>query len=119
MFHKFGLALVILMVMAATARTENQQVTLHLSDGQTLTGELAQINEAGLLIRQTGGQLAPRVPWTKLSQADLKELQDNPKARQFVEPFIEVSQEEIIKKTEVDIKPFPKFERPASPSFLL
>ncbi len=105
-------------VSATAVYAETQSVTLHLTDGSTLTGEVAQVNEAGILLRESTGQLTPRVAWTKLSQADLKELEQNPKAAKFVEPFIEVSQEELIKKTEVQIKDFGKLKRPVGGSLI-
>lgn len=105
-------------LLAAAAHAQNQTVTLHLADGQTLSGEIVQANESGILLRQADGQPAPRVAWGKLSQADLKELEQNPKAAKFVEPFIEVTQEEKIKKTEVEIKDFPKLKRPPGRSLI-
>lgn len=116
MFHRFSVILMFCLLAATAALAQNQTITLHFADGTTMTGEVAQVNEAGILLREASGQLTPRVPWTKLSQADLKELEQNPKAAKFVEPFIEVSQEELRKKTEVQIKEFPKLKRPANGS---
>jgi hypothetical protein len=116
MFHRFSVFLILSVLLATAAFAETPAITLHLSDGQTVSGELVQANESGILLRQADGQPAPRIPWGKLSQADLKELQQNPKAEKFVEPFIEVSQEEKLKKTEVEIKPVPKLQRPTNRS---
>jgi hypothetical protein len=118
MFHKFSAFLLFCVLMATAAYAQNQNITLHFADGTSLTGEIVQVNESGILLREPDGKNPPRVPWTKLSQADLKELQQNPKAEKFVEPFIEVTQAEKLKKTEVEIKPFPKMQRPTGVSLI-
>jgi hypothetical protein len=104
--------------MATVAYAQNQNFTLHFADGTTLTGDIVQMNESGILLREPDGKNPPRVPWTKLSQADLKELQQNPKAEKFVEPFIEVTQAEKLKRTEVEIKPPPHLQRPTGVSLI-
>lgn len=118
MFHRFSVVLMFCVLLGTAAYADNPTITLHLADGTTLTGEIAQMDENGIRIRQADGQSAPRVAWTKLSQADLKELSQNPKAEKLVEPFIEVSQDEIIKKTEVDIKDYAKLQRPTGTSLI-
>jgi hypothetical protein len=118
MFHRFSVVLVLCALLATGAYAQNQTVTLHLPDGQTLTGEIVQMNDSGILLRQADGQPGTRIPWTKLSQADLKELDQNPKAAKFVEPFIEVSEAEKIQKTEVEIKDYPKLQRPPGGSLI-
>ena len=90
--------------------------TFELSDGQTLTGDVVSFDENGLIVRTPDGKYSERTPWTKFSQADLKKLGQNRKIAPLVEPFIEVSQEERIRKTEVEIKPVPRLERPARQS---
>ena len=118
MFHRLSVLLLFCVLLATAAYAQNQTITLHFADGTTLTGQIVQVNETGILLRQGDGQQPVRTAWTKLSQADLKELQQNPKAEKFVEPFIEVTQEEKMKKTEVEIKDFPKLQRPASSSLI-
>ena len=113
MFHRLSVVLVFGALLATAVYAQNQTVTLHLPNGQTLTGEIVQMNDESILLRQPDGQPAPRVPWSKLSQEDLKELEQNPKAAKFVEPFIEATQQDKIKKTEVEIKEdYPKLEGP-------
>jgi hypothetical protein len=93
--------------------------TFGLNDGQTLTGDVVSFDENGLIVRTPEGKYSDRTPWTKFSQADLKKLgQQNRKIAPLVEPFIEVSQEERIKKTEVEIKPVPRLDRPPAQSLL-
>ena len=118
MFHRLSVLLMFCVLLATAAYAQNQPITLHFADGTTVSGEIVQVNENGIMLRQADGQQPVRTPWTKLSQADLKELQQNPKAEKFVEPFIEVSQEEKLKRTEVQIKDFPKLNRPAGYSLI-
>jgi hypothetical protein len=109
------LGLVLSGLLAATARADSFQ----LNDGQTLSGDVVSFNESGLVVRTIEGKYAERVPWTRFSQADLKRLgQNNPRIAPLVEPFIEVTQEEIVQKTEVEIKPVPRLDRPAVTSLL-
>jgi hypothetical protein len=83
-----------------------------LVTGETLNGEAltASANEQGMQIKLGEGQYQ-RVPWANFSQEDLKNFARNQKLEQFVEPFIEITQEEKIKKTEVNIKQPPRLER--------
>jgi len=90
-----------------------------LSTGETLNGEVlpTTANEQGVQIKVGEGDYQ-RVPWTSFSQEDLRTLLKNQRMEPFVEPFIEISQEEKIKKTEVNIKEPPRLERPARQSLL-
>jgi|SRR5579859_1124792 len=112
-FYSFCIILIFWALLTDIARA---QTTVHLTDGQTLSGELVSIEENGFIMKKTDGSYSDRVPWTKLSQADLKELDQNPKAAPFVEPLIEVTQEEKIKHTEVTIKEVPRLSRPKAHS---
>lgn len=84
--------------------------TFKLNDGKTVTGDLVESgsNDASALINTGEGQYE-RVSWGQFSQDDLKgfltKFAGNKKIVEAVEPFIEVSQEERAKKTEVTIKP--------------
>jgi hypothetical protein len=59
-----------------------------------------------------------RVPWGNFSQEDIRKFAQDKKMEAFVEPFIEISQEEKIKQTEVNVKPQPKLERPPKQSLI-
>jgi hypothetical protein len=84
--------------------------TFKLSDGRTVTGDLVESgsNDATALI-SLGGDKYDRVPWGQFSQEDLKmfleKYSGSKKITEAVQPFIEVSQEEKAKKTEITIKP--------------
>lgn len=112
--HFICIGLLLCGLLAGIARAE----TFQLTDGESVSGEIVSFNESGLVVRLPDGKYSERVPWTKFSQADLKKLGENQKITPFVEPFIEVTQEERIQKTAVDVKPVPRLERPAPQSLL-
>jgi hypothetical protein len=93
--------------------------TFKLANGETLTGEMlmGSANDMGVLVK-AGEAKYDRVPWANFSQEDLKKLAQNPKLGPLVEPFIEVTQADKIKKTEVNIKQPVRLERPAAQSLL-
>jgi hypothetical protein len=92
--------------------------TFQLNDGQTLSGEVVSYDKSGLIVKLGEGKYSDRVPWGKFSQADLKELAKNPKIKPLMNAFIEVPQEEKLKKTEVTLKPVPRLDRPQPGSLL-
>jgi hypothetical protein len=93
--------------------------TFNLVNGQTVTGEplMGSENDAGIQIKVGEGEYQ-RVPWSNFSQEDLKKFAKNPKLEPLVVDFIEVTQEEKIKKTEPNIKVPPHLERPPPQSLL-
>lgn len=101
--HKFYKVLAVVTLfgwLAGVARAD----TYHLTDGTSVTGDIISMNESGLVLRGADGNYLDRIPWGKFSQDDLKTLKENPKAAPYVEPFIEVSPAEKMKKTEVEVK---------------
>ena len=114
--RKFYLiALMMLGLLAGMACAE----TFKLTNGEILTGELlaSSANDAGVQVKVGEGDYK-RVAWSSFSQEDLKKFAQNKKMEPFVEPFIEVTQEEKAKKTEVTIKQPQRLERPAKQSLL-
>src|SRR5258707_15803757 len=93
-FYRFCVLLTFCGLFAGTAFAQ----TLHLTTGQTVTGELVSPDDKGFIVKQPDGSFGDRIPWGKLSQDDLKQLQGNPKVAQFVEPFIEADQQEKAKR---------------------
>jgi hypothetical protein len=93
--------------------------TFKLLNGETVTGEVlaAAANDAGLQIRVGEGDYR-RIPWANFTQDDLRQFAQNKKLEPFVEPFIEVSEEEKIKKTEVNLKEPPRLALPPPRSVL-
>ena len=90
----------------------------HLNNGDVLRGEPVSFNDDGMVVRLAIGGHSPRISWSKLTQESLQELQQNPQAAKFVEPFIDVPpvpKDKRVKK-EIVIKPVPRVERVAKPS---
>ncbi|MGN6554460.1 MAG: hypothetical protein ACTHLW_12190 [Verrucomicrobiota bacterium] len=113
-FIRIGLLLCVLLTGVVRAET------FTLEDGKTLIGELipGSADDSGVQIKVDANKYE-RVPWTSFSQAKLKEFakdQKNKKLAQFAEPFIEITDEHRIKKTEVTIQPVPRLERPSPQS---
>ncbi len=67
----------------------------HLITGDVYKGELSAADKDGLVVRLESGDFSPRIDWAKLSDDTLKELADNPRAKKFVEPFLEPPSETI------------------------
>lgn len=90
-----------------------------LANGQTMNGDVlpTTANDQGVQIKVGEGEYQ-RVPWASFSQDDLRNFAKNQRMEPFVEPFIEVTQQERIKKTEVNIKQPPKLDRPPRQSLL-
>ena len=111
-FKLIGLCFLALWTLSLRAES------FQLNDGRTLTGELlpSSANDAGVQIK-TGDGTYDKVSWSDFSQAALKEIAQKPKLGQFVEPFIEIPQEERMKKTEVPVKKdYPRLDLPAKGS---
>ncbi|HWX21941.1 MAG TPA: hypothetical protein VN578_18730 [Candidatus Binatia bacterium] len=109
------ISLLICGLVAGVARAD----TYKLTTGESLEGEalLTSANDQGVQIKIAEGEYK-RAPWTSFSQEDLKTFAKNPKVQPLVEPFIEVTQAEKIKKTEVNIKQPPRLELPPRQSLV-
>ncbi len=83
-----------------------------LANGRVIKGEAASFTGDGLVIKQEVGGFSERIPWTQFPQETLVMLANNPKAVEFVEPFIEVPPQEMTKGEEIVVKPVPRVELP-------
>lgn len=94
-----------------------QAADFKLSNGDLITGEIAQLNEDGIVIRKNAGGFTEQIGWGLISQETLKEMLANPEAKPFAEPFIEIPLEEKRKaraqQKEIVIREVPRVERPA------
>jgi len=99
--------------MTITAGAESYKLT----NGETVNGEVlpTSANDQGVQVKIGEGQYQ-RVPWGNFSQEDLRNFGKNERMQSFVEPFIEITQAERAKKTEVTLKQPPRLERPARQS---
>lgn len=113
---KFAILLLAALSLVATGAGAAE---FKLTDGTSVKGEPVSFNETGMVLKVDDGSFSPRVPWFKLAPEVLKEFLQNPKAKPFVEPLIEVPVEEKqkAKRAEIVIKPVPRLERPAGISF--
>lgn len=113
--------LLVLLVAAWLLQAVAMAAEFKMINGDVIKGEASSINSDGLVIRQESGGFTERYGWGLLTQETLKLLQQNPQAKKFVEPFIEVPVEEKTKekakKKEIIVKEPPKLERPENKSF--
>ena len=102
-------------LLAGVARAD----TFQLTTGESVSGELlaASATDQGVQIKIGEGQYQ-KIQWVNFTQEDLKKFKAIPKLAPFVEPYIEITQEERIKKTEVVIKQPPRLELPPKSSLL-
>jgi len=93
--------------------------TFQLTTGESVTGEVltSSANDLGVQIKIEEGNYQ-RVLWTSFSQEDLKKFAENPKMKAYVEPFIEETPAERMKKTEVKVKEPPRLSRPVPQSLV-
>jgi hypothetical protein len=97
-----------------------EPLSLTLTDGAAVSGDIIKINDDGLMLHLTGDTYATtNVPWSRLSQESLKHLVANPKLKQYVENFIDPDASQRPPKPEIPFYPVKdKLERPAHPSIL-
>ncbi len=86
--------------------------TYQTSDGRTLAGEPVGFSNRGLVMKLPDGSYSPATPWSQLSQATLKELRDNPKAARFVEPHIQLTEEERERLSGLVLADVKRIDRP-------
>lgn len=112
--------ILLLLIIAGLVVTQPAGAAVYkLSNGQELQGEIlpTSANDLGVQVKTGEGQYQ-RVNWGEFSQEDLRKLAETPKLQPLVEPFIEISQEEKIKQTEVKITEPTRLPRPEPGSIL-
>ncbi len=92
--------------------------TYSLADGTSLTGDIVSFDDIGVKFRLADGSYTDRVAWTKFSQDGLKQLENNPKIKPLVEPFIEVPASARPQKPEVNVQDVTRLEVPRNQSLL-
>lgn len=93
---------------------------IRMTNGDVYRGEPVSFDDEGVVLRLDIGGYSPRLSWARMTQQTLKELQQREQARQFAEPFIELTPEEIEqerKKKEIVLRPVPRMERAEHPRF--
>ncbi len=86
-----------------------------LMDESTIYGDVADLDEAGVVFKLRTGGFSPRISWSKFSQTALKTLAENPKGKEYAEPFIEIPPEARPrpKPKPVVLKEVPRVELPS------
>ncbi len=94
-----------------------EPLSLTLTDGAALSGDIIKIGDEGLMLHLTGETYATtNVAWSRLSQTSLKQLVAYPKIKPLAEAFIEPDASERPAKAEITVNPVTRLERPANPS---
>jgi hypothetical protein len=106
MIRRFAVAFVLFALMSGGISIASA-ASFPLSDGTTISGEPISFNAQGVVVKTPDGNFAPRVGWTNFTQEALKELAKEPKAKPFVEPYLELDETETEKKPSLVIKPKP------------
>jgi hypothetical protein len=115
-FCRYWVVIVFWGLLAATAGAQTS-MTLHPKNGPAVTGTVLDMGDAGIRLQlEDGTFMSSPIPWGLLSLDDLKMLQQDPKAREYVEPFIPIPKAQKLERTEVDIKEPPRLDRPAAHS---
>ncbi len=92
--------------------------TFTLRNGRELTGDPASYNEIGLIVKKADGTFELRVPWGDFDQPTIKKLMNDPKARFFVEPYLEPEPVVKVKPPPLVLKSVARLDRPAKGSAL-
>lgn len=85
-----------------------------LLDGSTLSGDISDGNDYGVVFRLDIGGFSKRISWSKFTQESLKALAEYPKLKPMVDPFIELPPETLKPKPKppVQLREVPRVERP-------
>ena len=113
MIRRFAVAFAFLALMGAGLPPARAAI-FPLNDGTKVEGEPISYNAQGVVMKTTDGAFAPRMGWTNFTQEALKELSKQPKAKPFLEAYLDVEEPEANAKPALEIKPKPHdtLERP-------
>lgn len=104
----------LLLCLGALAAGAGRAGEFKLTDGSTIYGDVSAFDENGVVFRLRSGGFSERISWGKFSQEALKSLAEDPRAREFAEPFIEIPPEARPrpKPKPVVLKEVPRVELP-------
>lgn len=94
-----------------------ETVTVTLTDGASLAGEIVKSDDSGLMLH-AAGDIYTNVPWGRFSQESLKQLAENPKLKPLVEVFIEPDASQRPPKPAIRINAVTRLKLPENPSLL-
>jgi hypothetical protein len=83
-----------------------------LADGTTISGDIVSTDNNGVVFKTGPDTYSEKLSWLKFSQAGLKQLAQNPKAKPFAEPFIAPEPSQTA-KAEIRLNDVPRLARPA------
>lgn len=89
-----------------------------MTDGTSITGDVVSFNDSGIILRTPDDKYTARLPWAKFSQDALKQLDQNPKIKPFVDPFIELPASAKPKRPEIQIHEVSRLEQPPKESLI-
>lgn len=111
------LFLLSLLLAVAFGAAAAEPLSLTLTDGGTVAGDIIKIDDNGLMIRLPGEVYATtNVAWSHLSQDSLKHLVANPKIKPLAEVFIEPDASQRPAKAEIQVNPVTRLTQPTNPS---
>jgi hypothetical protein len=107
-------AVLVLLALAVGTYSARAQQSYPLLSGEVLSGDPVHFNAQGVVIKRSDGSFAPRMAWTNFTEAGLKELGKDARAKPFVDQFLEAEEDEQSDKraeTAITVKPVPRLER--------
>lgn len=106
-------AVVLLWALSVCLNHAHAQQSFPLLNGEVVTGEPIHFTAQGVVIKRGDGSFAPRIGWTNFTEAALKELGKDRRAKPFVDQFLEAEEEEQAERAEtaITVKPVPRLER--------
>jgi hypothetical protein len=89
--------------------------TYALTDGTSLSGDIAKANDYDVMIHTTSDTFT-NIPWPQFSQDTLKQIAGNPKYAAWAGPFIQPTAPAQTAKQDIQIKPVTRMALPEHPS---
>lgn len=83
-----------------------------LADGTTISGDIVSADNNGVVFKTGPDTYSEKTSWLKFSQAGLKQLAQNAKAKPFAEPFI-APEPAPTAKAQIHLNDVPRLARPA------
>jgi len=85
-----------------------------LLSGEEISGDPIGPNPQSVLLKKSDGTFTARLGWTNFTQESLKKFASLTSTKRFVEPFLDLEEDQNSKKveTEIQAKPPPRLERP-------
>ena len=111
MIRRFALMMVCMAVCVGTALG---QASYPLLSGEVLTGDPVHFNAQGAVFKRSDGSFTSRTSWTNFTEAALKELGKDARAKPFVDQYLEAAEEDEpeAQRREITVKPVERIDRP-------